>query len=73
MIAAAAKELDDLIKIGTFDTEPQIPQGRKAVGSRIVVKVKYRANGEFDKYKARLVAKGFMQRLGLISSRRSLL
>ena len=64
MIAAAAKELGDLIKIGTFDTEPQIPQGRKAVGSRIVFKVKYRANGEFDKYKARLVAKGFMQRLG---------
>ena len=64
MIAAAAKELGDLIKIGTFDTEPQIPQGRKAVGSRIVFKIKYRANGEFDKYKARLVAKGFMQRLG---------
>ena len=38
MIAAAAKELGDLIEIGTFDTEPQIPQGRKAVGSRIVFK-----------------------------------
>ena len=35
MIAAAAKakELGDLIKIGTFDTEPQVPQGRKAVGT----------------------------------------
>ena len=32
MIAAAAKELGSTIKIGTFDTEPQIPQGRKEVG-----------------------------------------
>ena len=64
MIAAAAKELSDLIAIGTFDIDPEIPHGRKAVGSRIVFKAKYRANGEFDKFKARLVAKGFMQRLG---------
>ena len=37
---------------------------RKAVNSRIVFKVKHRANGSFKKFKARLVAKGFMQRLG---------
>ena len=41
-----------------------IPSDRKAIDSRIVFKVKYRANGEFDKYKARLVAKGYLQRLG---------
>ena len=64
MIAAASKEIGDLIKIGTFATEPSIPSDRKAIDSRIVFKVKYRANGEFDKYKARLVAKGYLQRLG---------
>jgi hypothetical protein len=64
MIAAASKEISDLINIGTFATEPSIPSDRKAIDSRIVFKVKYRANGEFDKYKARLVAKGYLQRLG---------
>jgi hypothetical protein len=64
MIAAAAKEIGDLIKIGTFSPEPEIPINRKAIDSRIVFKVKHRADGTFDKFKARLVAKGFMQRLG---------
>ena len=64
MIAAAAKEIGDLIKIGTFSPEPEIPVNRKAIDSRIVFKVKHRADGTFDKFKARLVAKGFMQRLG---------
>ena len=64
MVAAAAKEFGDLIKIGSFATDPEVPTGRKPIDSRIVFKVKYRANGEFDRYKARLVAKGFMQRLG---------
>ena len=32
---------------------------KKPIGSRIVHKVKYRANGEYDKHKGRLVAKGF--------------
>jgi hypothetical protein len=64
MVAAAAKEFGDLIKIGSFATDPEIPTDRKPIDSRIVFKVKYRANGEFDRYKARLVAKGFMQKLG---------
>ena len=63
MIAAAAKEIGDLIKIGTFSLA-EIPINRKAIDSRIVFKVKHRADGTFDKFKARLVAKGFMQRLG---------
>ena len=64
MIAAAAKEIGDLIKIGTFSPEVEVPAGRKPIDSRIVFKVKHRADGTFDKFKARLVAKGFMQRLG---------
>ena len=58
MIAAASKEMGDLKKIGTFAIEPSIPSDRKAIDSRIVSKVKYRANREFGKYKARLAAKG---------------
>ena len=64
MISEAAKEIEDLIKSGTFSPDPEIPVNRKAVDSRIVFKVKHRANGSFKKFKARLVAKGFMQRLG---------
>ena len=64
MITAAAKEIGDLIKIGTFLPDPGTPVNRKAVDSRIVFKVKHRADGSFDRFKARLVAKGFMQRLG---------
>ena len=63
MLAAIAKEFNDLIAIGTF-ADLEIPVGRKAIPSRIVLKVKYRADGEFDKFKARHVVKGFMQQLG---------
>ena len=62
MIAAAAKEIGDLIKIGTFSPDSEIPVNRKAVDSRIVFKAKHRADGAVDKFKSRLVANGFMQR-----------
>ena len=35
MIAAASKEISDLISIGTFATEPSIPSDRKEIDSRI--------------------------------------
>ena len=63
MLTAIAKELNDLINIGCFEFV-EIPSDRKAIASRIVLKVKYRADGTYDKHKARLVAKGFMERLG---------
>ena len=64
MLQAIAKELNDLIAIGTF-TGIEVPTNRKAISSRIVLKVKHRADGAFDKYKARLVARGFLQKLGV--------
>ena len=64
MLQAIAKEFNDLIAIGTF-TGIEVPTNRKAISSRIVLKVKHRADGAFGKYKARLVAQGFLQKLGV--------
>ena len=64
MVKAIIKEISDLLAIGTFELVP-VPQDRQAIKSRIVLKVKYLADGTYNKHKARLVAKGFMQRLGV--------
>ena len=63
MLAAMAKEFNDLNNIGCF-AGIEMPANRRAISSRIVLKVKFRANGDFEKFKARCVAKGFLQRLG---------
>ena len=63
MLAAIAKELTDLLNIGCFSVV-EMPVDRTAINSRIVLKVKFKANGDYDKHKARLVAKGFMEKLG---------
>ena len=64
MFSAVVKELTDLAKNGTF-ADIELPPDRKAIKSKWVLKVKFRADGAFDKNKARLVAKGFLQRLGI--------
>ena len=46
------KEIKGLVDLGTFSLEP-LPAGQRALDSRIVLKVKYRADGSFDKNKAR--------------------
>ena len=63
-VRAVVKELTDLAKNGTF-ADIELPPDRKAIKSKWVLKVKFRADGTFDKNKARLVAKGFLQRLGI--------
>ncbi|GJR23450.1 ribonuclease H-like domain-containing protein [Tanacetum coccineum] len=42
-----------------------LPKGRKHVGSKWVYKIKYKSNGEIERYKARFVAKGCSKKEGL--------
>src|SRR6201999_3330088 len=57
---AAEEEIKSLHANGTWDLVP-LPEGRKAVGSRWVFRVKRNADGSVERYKARLVAKGYLQ------------
>ncbi|CCA77399.1 hypothetical protein PIIN_11376, partial [Serendipita indica DSM 11827] len=43
----------------------RLPQGKKAIGSRWVFKIKRDADGSISKYKGRIVAKGYAQREGI--------
>lgn len=42
-----------------------LPPGKHPIGCKWVYKVKFKANGEVERYKVRLVAKGHNQREGL--------
>ncbi|KAJ0909446.1 putative RNA-directed DNA polymerase [Helianthus annuus] len=63
-VEAMNKEMEALFRNNTW-TLADLPQGRKAIGCKWVYRVKYKSNGEIERFKARLVAKGFNQREGL--------
>ena len=58
---AIATEYKLLKDTGTFEWVPSLPEGRKAIGSRIVFKQKRDGDGNLIKFKARIVARGFSQ------------
>ncbi|GJU71555.1 ribonuclease H-like domain-containing protein [Tanacetum coccineum] len=61
---AMNQEMDALLRNGTWEIV-ELPEGRKAIGSKWIYKIKFRSSGEIDRYKARLVAQGFGQKEGI--------
>ncbi|GKD82282.1 ribonuclease H-like domain-containing protein [Tanacetum coccineum] len=61
---AMNKKIDALLRNGTWEMV-KLPEGRKAIGSKWIYKIKFRSSGEIDMYKARLVAQGFGQKEGI--------
>lgn len=58
------REIQVLEENGTWTLEP-LPSGKKAIDPKWVYKIKYKPDGEIERYKARLVAKGFTQIEGI--------
>ena len=61
---AVDEEVRALAKNGTWEII-DLPRGKKPVGCKWIFTVKYKADGNVDRYKARLVAKGFTQSYGI--------
>lgn len=60
-IEAMNLEIEALNRNGTW-TVTELPNGIKAIGGKWVFKIKYKSNGEVERYKARWVAKGCSQK-----------
>ena len=58
------EEMEALYRNATWELT-DLPPNRKPIGCKWVYKIKYKSNGEIERYKARLVAKGYSQREGL--------
>lgn len=59
-----ASELKSFIKNDTWEVMDR-PRNAEVIGSRLVLRNKYRTDGSIEKRKARLVARGFSQRPGI--------
>ena len=42
-----------------------LPSGRKSIGNKWILKIKYKADGLIKRYKARLITKGYTQEEGI--------
>ena len=63
-MTAMDRELESLGINDVWDLV-ELPEDRKAVGSKWVFKLKMNADGSVERYKARLVAQGFTQKFGV--------
>ena len=63
-VEAMEKEFSSLRNHKTWKLV-DLPPGRNALGCKWVYKIKWKANGEIEKYKARLVAQGYTQEEGV--------
>ncbi|KAJ0546332.1 putative RNA-directed DNA polymerase [Helianthus annuus] len=61
---AMKREIQALEENETWTLE-ELPKGKRAIDSKWVYKIKYKPNGDVERYKARLVAKGFTQMEGI--------
>ena len=62
--AAVDEEVQALAKNGTWEITDLL-RGKKPVGCKWIFTVKYKVDGNVDRYKSRLVAKGFTQSYGI--------
>ena len=63
-IEAMKQEIEALESNQTWDIVT-LPKDKRPIGCKWVYKIKYKPNGEVDKYKARLVAKFYNQQEGI--------
>ena len=66
-LAALKKEIDGMIKLGVWVEvdEKDVPRGTSIMKSKMVWKLKYKADNTIEKYKCRLVACGYSQVYGV--------
>lgn len=64
LVDVMKQELQALEDNGTWKIVP-LPLGHSVIGCKWVYKIKYKANGDVERYKARLVAKGYNQTAGI--------
>ncbi|CAI7784227.1 unnamed protein product, partial [Closterium sp. NIES-54] len=58
---AMESELKSIEENGTWELV-ELPEGRKAITSKLLFKIKSDADGKIERYKSRLVAKGYQQK-----------